>query len=123
MSRDRLLNSMNLHEWPPAERPRERLLAGGAQSLSDAELLAVLLGSSHQRGSNVVDVARALLVRYGSLRELLSAGRDALPRPARARDWSATAACRRRWSWPDAITKRPCGPGHCSILRPRRTAI
>ena len=70
---------MNLHEWPPAERPRERLLAGGAQSLSDAELLAVLLGSSHQRGSNVVDVARALLVRYGSLRELLSAGRDALP--------------------------------------------
>src|SRR4029079_19311569 len=36
---------MNLHLWPAQERPREKLLAQGARSLSDAELLAVLLGS------------------------------------------------------------------------------
>ena len=34
---------MGILSWPEAERPRERLLAKGAQTLSDAELLAVLL--------------------------------------------------------------------------------
>ena len=52
---------MNLRQWPERERPREKLLAHGVQALSDAELLAVLLGSSGLRGSNVVDLARSLL--------------------------------------------------------------
>jgi DNA repair protein RadC len=69
---------MNLHHWPAQERPREKLLAQGAQALSDAELLALLLGSSGVPGSNVVDLARTLLVRHRSLRELLSADRAAL---------------------------------------------
>ncbi len=69
---------MKLHHWPAQERPREKLLAQGAQALSDAELLAVLLGSSGLRGSNVVDLARTLLVRHRSLRELLSADRAVL---------------------------------------------
>ncbi len=34
---------MRLSQWPPAERPREKLLAKGAASLSDAELLAIFL--------------------------------------------------------------------------------
>jgi len=33
-----------IHEIPPAERPREKLLRKGARALSDQELLAVLLG-------------------------------------------------------------------------------
>ena len=69
---------MNLQHWPAQERPREKLLALGAQSLSDAELLALLLGSSGLRGSNVVDLARGLLTTHHSLRELLSADRAAL---------------------------------------------
>jgi DNA repair protein RadC len=52
---------MHLHLWPAQERPREKLLAQGAQALSDAELLALLLGSSGMRGSNVVDLARTLV--------------------------------------------------------------
>lgn len=36
---------MNIREWPAEERPREKLLQRGAAALSDAELLAVLLGS------------------------------------------------------------------------------
>ena len=62
---------MNLRDWPAAERPREKLLQGGAGQLSDAELLAVLLGTSGSRGMNVVDLARIMLVKYGSLRDLL----------------------------------------------------
>ena len=69
---------MNLQQWPSQERPREKLLAAGAQQLSDAELLALLLGSSGLRGSNVVDLARGLLSEHRSLRELLSADRATL---------------------------------------------
>lgn len=69
---------MNLQQWPAQERPREKLLAAGPQQLSDAELLALLLGSSGLRGSNVVDLARGLLATHHSLRELLSADRAEL---------------------------------------------
>ena len=71
---------MNLHDWPAPERPREKLLAAGAAALSDAELLALLIGSSGLRGSNVVDLARMLLGAHHSLRELLSTDRATLLR-------------------------------------------
>jgi DNA repair protein RadC len=66
---------MSIRHWPESERPRERLLDAGVQQLSDAELLAVLLGSSGRRGRDAVAVARDLIARHGSLRALLSAGR------------------------------------------------
>jgi DNA repair protein RadC len=82
---------MNLRQWPAQERPREKLLALGAQTLSDAELLALLLGGSGVRGSNVVDLARQLLSSHHSLRELLSADRAAL---LAARGLGAVGYCR-----------------------------
>jgi DNA repair protein RadC len=60
-----------------SERPREKLLANGAHSLSDAELLAVLLGASGRRGRDAVAQARELLSQHRSLRGLLSAQRAA----------------------------------------------
>jgi DNA repair protein RadC len=68
---------MHIRDWPPAERPREKLLALGSGALSEAELLAIWLrhGTS---GMNALDLARSLLVRFGSLRGLLTAGRQAL---------------------------------------------
>ncbi len=50
----------------PDTRPRERLLAHGPQPLSDAELLAIVLGSGAV-GVSVIDVAQGLLVRNGGL--------------------------------------------------------
>ena len=67
---------MSIKDWPVSERPREKLLANGAQSLSDAELLAVLLGGSGRRGLDAVAMARGLLSRHQSLRGLLSAQRQ-----------------------------------------------
>ncbi|MBB5016188.1 RadC family protein [Rehaibacterium terrae] len=61
---------MRIRDWPEHERPRERLLAHGAGSLSDAELLAIFLGSG-PRGRSAVEHARALLAQAGSLRPLL----------------------------------------------------
>src|SRR5688572_3477643 len=66
-----------IKHWPRGERPRERLIERGAQALSDAELLAVVLGTG-TGGASVLDVARNLLHSFGSLRRLLSAGADVL---------------------------------------------
>jgi DNA repair protein RadC len=64
---------MAISDWPAAERPRERLLAGGAQVLSDAELVAVLLRTGF-RGKSAVELARDLLQQVGSLSRLLEEG-------------------------------------------------
>ena len=63
---------MTIRDWPDAERPREKLRKRGAGNLSDAELLAVFIGSGH-RGASAVDVGRDLLVRAGGLKALLHA--------------------------------------------------
>jgi DNA repair protein RadC len=75
-SRDRTLRAVNntIRDWPPPERPREKLLARGVEALSDAELLAVLFGSG-VRGHSAVEVGRKLLSEFRTLRELLSADR------------------------------------------------
>jgi len=65
---------MTIRDWPKTERPREKLLERGAYVLSDAELLAVLLGSG-TRGGSAVELARALLTEFGSLRDLLTSDR------------------------------------------------
>lgn len=64
---------MQIRDWPPAERPREKLLQLGSGALSEAELLAIWLrhGTS---GMNALDLARSLLTRFGSLRSVLTAG-------------------------------------------------
>lgn len=64
---------MSLLDWPEADRPRERLHALGAEVLSDAELLALFLGTG-PRGSNAVAHAQALINRCGGLRPLLDRG-------------------------------------------------
>ncbi len=63
---------MGIRDWPESERPRERLLRHGATVLSDAELLAICLGSG-TRGRSALDLARELLARFGGLRGLFAA--------------------------------------------------
>jgi DNA repair protein RadC len=68
---------MAITDWPRAERPREKLLARGPEALSDAELLALFLGSG-PRGGTALDLARELLAEFGGLRGLLDAEPDQL---------------------------------------------
>ena len=63
---------MSIRHWPGGERPREKLLERGAHALSDAELVALLLGSG-TRGRSAVELARSLIADFGSLRGLLNA--------------------------------------------------
>lgn len=61
---------MPITDWPEAERPREKLLAKGASSLSDAELLAIFLRTG-VKGKTAIDLARGLLTQHQGLRTLL----------------------------------------------------
>ena len=81
-------DAMHIRDWPSTERPREKLLARGPGSLSDAELLAIFLGSG-TAGRDAVASARALLGEQHGLRRLLDREPKALTRlhgigPARA---------------------------------------
>lgn len=51
---------LNIKEWAVEDRPREKLLAQGARALSDAELIAVVIGSGNQEES-AVDLSRRIL--------------------------------------------------------------
>jgi DNA repair protein RadC len=66
-----------MKDWPVSERPRERLRAQGPAALSDAELLALLLGSG-TAGRSALDCARAALQRFGSLGAVLTAPAGAI---------------------------------------------
>lgn len=68
---------MPITDWPEAERPREKLIAKGAESLSDSELLAIFLRTGI-KSKSAVDVARELMTHFGSLSALLAAPQAAL---------------------------------------------
>ena len=58
-------------EWPESEKPREKVLANGAQALSDAELLAIFIRTGIP-GKTALDLARDALLKAGGLRALLN---------------------------------------------------
>ena len=70
---------MAITDWPAEERPREKLLARGAQALSDAELLAIFLRTG-QQGLTAVDLARQQLSAGGGLRAMLDSSPEAMAR-------------------------------------------
>lgn len=69
--------SAGIVSWPEAERPRERLLSRGAEALTDAELVAILIRVGF-RGTSAVELGRQLLTRFGSLRGMTEAPVNAL---------------------------------------------
>src|SRR5438105_15625212 len=68
---------MQIREWPRRTRPRERLLDRGPASLSDVELLAILVGSGNSRDS-AVDIALTAIRSLGGLRDLARASPERL---------------------------------------------
>jgi len=90
-------------DWPLAERPREKLLRLGPQSLSDAELLAIFLRTGVP-GMTAVDLARQLLSAFGGLRGLLEADLNQFQRyaglgPAKFAQLQAVLEMARRHLW------------------------
>jgi len=97
--------SKGIVSWPEGERPRERLLRLGSQSLTDAELVAILLRVGVQ-GASAVELARQILKRFGSLRAVAEAPLSALLevkglKGAKAAQLAAAIEVARRVSLPD----------------------
>ena len=63
------MSSLTIHELPEGDRPREKLARFGAGALSEAELIAILLRVG-MKGVNAVELARQILLKYGSLAAL-----------------------------------------------------
>ncbi len=68
-----------IKDWPENERPREKLHKSGPGALSDAEILALLIGSG-TGGVTAVDVAKRLLVEYEDLSGMASATAEEIGR-------------------------------------------
>ncbi|MGI9290301.1 MAG: RadC family protein [Gammaproteobacteria bacterium] len=66
------MQKLTISDWPAGERPREKLLQQGAQGLSDAELIAILLGAG-SRGQSAFDLALNLMNEFGGIRGTLNA--------------------------------------------------
>jgi DNA repair protein RadC len=94
-----------IKDLPQAERPRERLLRGGEQQLSDVELLALIIGGGSTKGT-ALDLAQRLLSRYETFRRLArcSVGELTLVHgigPAKAARIQAAMGIARRYSGED----------------------
>ena len=63
---------MSINNWLRDEKPREKLVEKGSGSLSDAELLAILLRTG-SKGKTAVDLGRELLIACGGIKNLLEA--------------------------------------------------
>ena len=68
---------LKISEMPEDDRPREKLMQRGADALTNAELIAILLRTG-TRGANAVQVATELLKRFGSLGTLSRCTSDEL---------------------------------------------
>lgn len=71
------LQSTALRDVPREDRPRERMMQVGAESLSHAELLAILLRTGTQKQS-ALHLAGAVLKQCGTLRNLMDMSMDEL---------------------------------------------
>lgn len=99
-----------IRELPEGERPRERLLQQGGDSLADSELLAILLRTG-KAGSSVLQIAMDLLRESGGLAGLLTATPHSLRRagigPAKAATLLAAVEIGRRLAREQLLDREP----------------
>lgn len=62
---------LNIRDWNPEDRPREKLLLKGTNALSDAELIAILIGSGTANLS-AVEVSKKILLQSNNNINLLA---------------------------------------------------
>ena len=65
------IQHLPIRDWPQTERPREKLLNNGPESLGDAELLAIFIRTGIP-GKSAIEMARDVLLETGGLRALLN---------------------------------------------------
>ena len=64
------MDKLNINQWAEEDRPREKMMQKGAEALSDAELLAILIGSGNTEESAVALMQRVLAACHNDLNRL-----------------------------------------------------
>lgn len=64
------MEKLNINQWAEEDRPREKMMQKGAEALSDAELLAILIGSGNTEESAVALMQRVLAACGNDLNQL-----------------------------------------------------
>ena len=64
------MDKLNINQWAEEDRPREKMMQKGAEALSDAELLAILIGSGNTEESAVALMQRVLAEAGNNLHRL-----------------------------------------------------
>ena len=59
-------HNLSIKQWPEGERAREKLIVFGAERLTDAELLAILLRIGNE-GASAIYMGRELIAKLGGL--------------------------------------------------------
>ena len=73
-------DKLNINQWAEEDRPREKMMMHGVSSLSNAELLAILIGSGNKEDSAVELMRKVLAEYHNNLNELGKASVDELCR-------------------------------------------
>ena len=73
-------DKLNINQWAEEDRPREKMMMHGVSSLSNAELLAILIGSGNTEDSAVELMRKVLADYHNNLNELGKASVDELCR-------------------------------------------
>jgi DNA repair protein RadC len=64
------MEKLNINQWAEEDRPREKMMALGAEALSNAELLAILIGSGSTKESAIDLMKRVLNDSHNNLNTL-----------------------------------------------------
>lgn len=64
------MEKLNINQWAAEDRPREKMMQKGAEALSDAELLAILIGSGNTEETAVALMQRVLAACSNDLNRL-----------------------------------------------------
>ena len=93
-----MAEKLNINQWAEEDRPREKMMLHGVSALSNAELLAILIGSGNTEDSAVEQMRKVLNDYHNNLSELGKASIDELCRfkgigPAKAITILAASEC------------------------------
>ncbi len=69
--------TFTVHDLPRSERPRERLIDYGAETLSSAELISIILNTGI-KGESVIMISQKLIMHFGSLKGIMDASLEDL---------------------------------------------
>ena len=113
---------LTIQQWAPDDRPREKMMAHGAGALSDAELLAILIGSGSSDETAVELMRRVLASCRNDLGDLGKMGLEELCAfkgigPAKAVTILAASELGKRGASPRRETSMPISTTSCATCR------